>query len=62
MQPFARNALDKALAFVLGLFLLVAVIRGGNTPFAISVALGLSLCVAAVAGCLIYASRPIESG
>jgi len=61
MQSFARNALDKALAFVLGLFLLVAVIRGGNTPFAMSVALGLSICVAAVAGCLIYVSRPIET-
>ncbi len=61
MRSFARNALDKALALVLGLFLLLAVFRGGNTPFAMSVALGLSICVAAVAGGLVYASRPIEN-
>ncbi len=61
MRSFARSALDKALAFVLGLFLLLALIRGGNTPFAMSVALGLSICVAAVAGCLMYASRPNET-
>ena len=61
MRSLARNALDKALALVLGLFLLLALIRGGNTPFAMSLALGLSLCVAAVAGCLMYASRSNEN-
>ncbi len=61
MQSFARNALDKALAFVLGLFLLLAVIRGGNTALAMSLALGLSVCVAVAAGCLMYASRAVET-
>ena len=61
MQSFALNALDKALAFLLGLFLLLAVIRGGNTPFAMSVALGLSICVATAAGFLIIASRSMAT-
>ena len=57
MQSAARNALDKALAFALGLFVLSAVIRGGNTDFAMSLALGWSIVVAALAASLAYVLR-----
>ena len=57
MHSALHSALDKALAFALGLFLLLAVIRGGNTDIAMSIALGLSCVVALIAACLAYKVR-----
>lgn len=57
MRPAPSAFLDKALAFALGLFILLALIRGGNTDFAMLLALGISVLAAVIAGALSYTVR-----
>ena len=58
MRQTARDLLEKALAIVLGLFLLLTLFRGGNTELAMRVAAGASVVLVLIGVLLAFAAAP----
>ena len=59
MRELTYDLTEKALAFVLGLFLLIALFRGGNTDIALLFALGGGICLLTMAILLGFLGAPI---
>jgi len=62
MRELAYDLTEKALALVLGLFLLIALFRGGNTDVALLFALGGGVSLLAIAILLGFLGAPIMGG
>lgn len=58
MRLLARDLTEKALALVLGLFLLLALFRGGNTDLALQFAVGGGIALLALAVSLVLLAAP----